>query len=223
MKQPPEVIKLALIGVGSAGVFGGSTTLRELAAVSDWPLAGPVEGISYCITYLLGFLCIAFVFGCILLLFPNKRRLGFKLILAFLGGWVGTVSAGVFKEGILRRGGERLAVRSGSLIEAIRKYETTHARPPEYLEKLVPDFQSEIPPTGMSVCPRFRYEALDRTNSPYGLNRWYLRVDCDRRNKNYDVFLFLPNGRYEDVRADEGLKGSWERVQGWAYTHQSND
>jgi hypothetical protein len=219
MKPPSEAVTIALIGPAGAVIFAGSNVLREFAAVSDWPLAGPVEGISYCVTCLLGVLCIAFPFGCSFLFLSKRRVLGLKLVLAFLGGWVGTVSAGVFREGILRGGAERLALRSRPLIEAIRKYESVNARPPEYLEKLTPEFISEIPRTSMSGCPDFSFKTLDETNSAYGLNRWYLRVKCDRGNKNYDTFLFLPDVRYDDVR----LGGPWERVQDWAYTHEWND
>ena len=66
-----------------------------------------------------------------------------------------------------------LLSRSSELLDAIRTYETSHKRPPESLDVLVPDYIEQLPSTGVDGSPDYGYREL-------GASSWQLEVVVPR-------------------------------------------
>lgn len=111
---------------------------------------------------------------------------------------------------------ERLAVRSVSLVAAIRLYEKHHGHPPARLENLVPDLLPRVPSTGMRVYSSYAYLVGGEAALLYDGNPWLLLVRCGGPGINFDQFMYFPRQNYPAV----GYGGRIERVHDWAYVHE---
>lgn len=108
-----------------------------------------------------------------------------------------------------------LAERSRVLVEAVRRYDADHGRPPASLEALVPRYLPEVPSTGMPAYPEYEYSA---GYAPYDWegNPWVLYVYTPSGGMNFDVFVYFPLVNYPE----EGYGGVFERIGDWAYVHE---
>ncbi|HLD35539.1 MAG TPA: hypothetical protein VJC37_02370 [Planctomycetota bacterium] len=107
-----------------------------------------------------------------------------------------------------------LAKRSKPLVDAVKSYENKYGRPPETLEKLVPEFLVQVPQTGMGAYHDYKYE------TDPGLcynNPWIIRVFCGGPGGiGFDEFMYFPKQNYNDFTNSPSL----ERVEDWAYYHE---
>lgn len=108
-----------------------------------------------------------------------------------------------------------LAARSVPLVTAIQHYTDDHQTPPASLDRLVPQYLSEIPKTGIMAYSEYRYETGEVAKRYEG-NPWILRVSTPSGGINFDEFLYFPLQNYPD----RGHCGSFERIGDWAYLHE---
>ncbi|MGH9892892.1 MAG: hypothetical protein ACREA0_13060, partial [bacterium] len=166
------------------------------------------------------FLTLAALAAGILLLVPARtRRLGAHLALS--GVVVFTLLVVSVRTGwyFRRNALHDLAERSRPLIHAIESYTRDHGRPPSRLAELAPGYLSDIPSTGLSaypMYPMFEYVVGEEAKGHYHGNDWALYVNTPSGGINFDIFLFLPNGRYPD----RGFGGWLEPIGEWAYVHE---
>jgi hypothetical protein len=100
---------------------------------------------------------------------------------------------------------EVVARRGSAVVEAIEAYELDHARSPEGLHELVPEYLAEVPTTGWSAHPSFQYRV--------GNGRWSLWVDTDKLFA-FDTFSYEPERQhYEEP-------GYTDRIGDWLYVHE---
>ena len=110
---------------------------------------------------------------------------------------------------------EQLAERSAPLVEAIKKYETDHGRPPAELAELVPRYLPAIPTTGMKAYPDYNYLVRNNAEQDEG-NPWVLIVSTPSGGINFDQFMYYPKQNYP-----KHAYSSWlERIGDWAYCHE---
>ena len=105
---------------------------------------------------------------------------------------------------------KKLAIRTKPLISAIKEFEKEEGRAPKELEELVPNYIHEIPSTGITAYPQFRYEKFKNDSEP-----WRLWLDCGVGYSNWDEFYYNPSETYE------ARPSGWvEPVDTWAYFHE---
>ena len=103
-----------------------------------------------------------------------------------------------------------LSTRSESLISAIEAYTDARGSPPPDLRSLVPEYLAEVPKTGMGAYPEYKYLIPGAANNP-----WAIVVHTPTGPMDFDQFLYLPNGNYE-----ENGVGVPKRLGAWAYIHE---
>ena len=91
-----------------------------------------------------------------------------------------------------------VAEHSEPLVEAIRRYDTDHGRPPARLADLVPDYFPQRPRTGLRGYPEYDY----RPNPGFG-NRWVLEVSL-----GLDSLLYFESQEYGDSEVPRRI-GDW--------------
>jgi hypothetical protein len=111
---------------------------------------------------------------------------------------------------------DRLAERSTMLVQAIRRYEEEHGRPPEALEGLVPKYLPSVPSTGMMGYPQYVYHQGPEVASRYVGNVWILKVPASNGFSSWDEFLYFPLQNYPAT----GYGGELEGMRDWAYLHE---
>ena len=109
----------------------------------------------------------------------------------------------------------RLAYRSASLVDAIKKFEIQRGKPPDTLADLVPAFFPRVPSTGMGGYPEYNYFTGSAAEE-YGRNRWALDVYAFGPGLKWDRFLYFPDQAYPET----GFSGRLERIGDWAYVHE---
>ena len=140
-----------------------------------------------------------------------------KLVLCLGGVLVVSVALPFFfkAQGSLRmKEFEQLAVRSGSLVDAIHRYADEHQQAPGSLDELVPDYLSEIPSTGLRKYPEYQYQSS--VEEDWDSNPWVLFVNTPKLGINFDRFIYLPLQNYPE----NGYGGRLERIGRWAYVHE---
>jgi len=110
-------------------------------------------------------------------------------------------------------GFERLGLRSKPLVAAVHRFVEGKGRPPTDLRELVPSYLQEVPGTGMSAYPEFRYST--EPNQSDG-NSWVVYVNCPYGGLSFDMFMYFPLQNYPE----RGYSGVLERVGEWAYVHE---
>ncbi|MCE9581030.1 MAG: hypothetical protein K8T20_00790 [Planctomycetes bacterium] len=180
----PKPIGMVFSVVGFAGVFALlAATLAPLAALGM----------------------------CVVAIFRRDVRpaLPAILVLGFFA-FATTVPSGIAGFKIWDAGFRNLACKSSPLVQAIRKYESDHGKPPPDLAAIVREkYLTEIPSTPCG-CSEYRYELNDHGNP------WTLTVIPPSRGVGFDRFDYWPKQDYPE--RDSG--GSWERMGDWAYYHE---
>ena len=98
--------------------------------------------------------------------------------------------------------------RSTVLISAIDSYIEKYHYPPENIYKIVPEFLTRIPGTGMGAYPEYEYECYP---SEYPDNSYILRVHTPSGLIDWDCMIYLPNKNYKYYKY---LIGDWAYVNG---------
>ncbi|MBL7214050.1 MAG: hypothetical protein ISS71_00060 [Phycisphaerae bacterium] len=133
----------------------------------------------------------------------------------FVAGIVTLRISGYITHSIRNTAFRKLAQRSQSLIKAVRAYEQAYGNPPDSLQKLVPEFISEVPNTGMGGYPEYRYlsgeNAMQWTENP-----WVIFVETPIGILNWDLFMYFPLQNYPEI----GYGGYLEKIDDWAYVHE---
>jgi hypothetical protein len=110
---------------------------------------------------------------------------------------------------------EGLAERSQALVQAIRLYDADYRRPPASLANLVPEYLPEIPRTGMTAYPDYKYKVCNVSDECEG-NAWVSSVPTPIGFLNWDEFVYYPSGNYPPT----DFRGWLEPVRDWAYVHE---
>lgn len=108
-----------------------------------------------------------------------------------------------------------LAKRSGTLVQAIKTYESKYGSPPASLENLVPEFLPSIPQTGMGAYPEYEYKVGEEAQD-FAKDAWCLVVYTPLAGFNWDIFIYFPSQNYPE----QGYGGVSEKVEDWAYVHE---
>ncbi len=148
-----------------------------------------------------------------------------KLVFAIVRGWECTYWLNIFVASVvfvsLLVGGLRashpmrefqfksLATRSEPLISAVKTYTLALGSPPPNLSALVPKYLSEVPKTGIGVYPEYIYRTPGDADNP-----WSISVHIISGILDFDRFLYLPNGNYE-----ESGFGYRKQIGDWAYIY----
>ncbi len=98
-----------------------------------------------------------------------------------------------------------IPLRAKPLISALEAYESKYEKPPETLQRLVPEFIGAIPHTGMPGFPNYEYRPL---KSPER-SRWELGVQCP------SVYLFKPEWRVYRPLKNTGERNVPMRFSDW--------
>jgi len=109
----------------------------------------------------------------------------------------------------------RQAERGAAVVQAIKRYEATHGRPPPTLETLVPSLLPGVPSTGMPAYPEWCYKAGHGAHEWDG-NPWVLYMNCSWLFCQFDMFMYFPKQNYPET----GYGGGLERIKDWAYVHE---
>lgn len=127
-----------------------------------------------------------------------------------LVGFATSVPTGIAGFMIWDAGFRKIARDSGPLVQAIRKYEADHGKPPADLEALVREkYLADIPSTPCG-CSEYRISKGSRENP------WELKVIPPFRGIGFDRFEYWPKQNYP-LRGDSGW---YEPVGDWVYYHE---
>jgi hypothetical protein len=110
---------------------------------------------------------------------------------------------------------ERLAQRSVTLIEAIKKYEHDKGHPPVILDDLLPNYIERIPNTDMGAYPSYKYEQVREHDQRHG-NPWVLYLEAPLGILNFDSFLYYPNQNYPESIDGDPI----QKIGDWVYVHE---
>ena len=117
----------------------------------------------------------------------------------------------------MRRAGlHQAATRARPLIVAIEKFQRDKQRAPRDLQELIPVYLAEIPATGMSAYPQFRYENREQSGKNARFQSYQLQVATSVGFINWDTFNYWPEADYPA----QMYGGRVERIGAWAYVHE---
>jgi hypothetical protein len=118
----------------------------------------------------------------------------------------------------------RLADEGRLLTAAIAAFTAERGWPPEQLDDLQPSFLVEIPPTGLSLYPRFEIVTCAGDKQKCFGDDWTLHAYAIeskilmRGSGGCDGFVFAPSGRYPTAGIDT-ICHYGEAVDGWVYEY----
>ena len=133
----------------------------------------------------------------------------FILIFSFLTLMVGSREVQQFRHNTF----EALTERSKPLINAIEKFNSDSGRYPESLVELVPAYQSEVPGTGIPLCPDYIYS---RANKETHYKKYEILIQCSGGNRKRDSFFYWPEGNYPE----HIYGGRMDKINDWVYVHE---
>lgn len=117
----------------------------------------------------------------------------------------------------MRRAGlQQAATGARPLIVAIEKFRLENKRVPRDLQELVPNYLAEIPQTGMSAYPNFRYATRQEKGARAKFQTYEIQVRTPVGFLNADSFNYWPEGNYPA----QMYGGTVERIGDWAYVHE---
>lgn len=197
----------------AAALAGGSVIGSEFVALSPWGGFGFILWKMVVLFLALAFTVAAVVtFMCLLAGIALRwRRIFWLNLLVACVGSIFLLLAGVYISGMVREPQFiALSERSKLLVSAIEDYTNANGSPPSDLHALVPEYLAEIPKTDMGAYPEYRYMSPGPAGNP-----WAVRVNTPNGILDFDAFLYLPNGNY-----DENGFGVPKRMGDWAYIYE---
>jgi hypothetical protein len=159
--------------------------------------------------FLLGLFCI------ILTIFKRIRRIALTIILFCSIYFIVAFICMQIGEKIRMHAFHKLAQRSAPLINAIKKFDSDHGRPPRSLNEIVPAYLFEIPHTGIRAYPEYEYYIGGKA-AQYEKNPWILMVFTPSGGIDFDIFIYFPKQNYPKY-FDSGW---FKRIDDWAYYHE---
>lgn len=196
-----------------AALTGGSVIVAEFLALTPWGGYGFILWKMVVVLLALAVTIAAVVtVMCLLIgIVLRRRRVYWLNLFVACTGSVLLFLAGIAASGMVREPRFfSLSERSKPLISAIEDYTNTTGSPPVNLRALVPEYFKEIPKTGMGAYPKYKYMKPGPAGNP-----WAVRIDTPTGILDFDAFLYLPNGNY-----DENGFGVPKRVGDWAYIYE---
>ena len=134
--------------------------------------------------------------------FDGTRHFG------YLASTFTAVIVGIFISSAIEAFATRsIPLRAMPLISALEAYEAKYKKPPETLQRLVPEFIGAIPNTGMPGFPDYEYRLLKLPER----SRWELGVQCP------SVYLFKPQWRVYRPLRNTGEQNIPVRFSDWLY------
>ena len=99
---------------------------------------------------------------------------------------------------------EQFAARAAPLVKAIEDYQRVRGHLPEKLDRLVPDYLSQVPETGLGAYPEFEYLVIvPDTETP----TWGLTVEISGAPP--ERLLYRASGDYSDIDATKTTVSDW--------------
>jgi len=184
--------------LGVVALYFESHSLQPQGSIVDAHLVGLVS-------IALSLLPIALMLiGFIALIYVRRRLFGVLLMASCIACVLAAFASTELRNSIRLSAFEQFAARAAPLVKAIEDYQRVRGHLPEKLDRLVPDYLSQVPETGLGAYPEFEYLVIvPDTETP----TWGLTVEIS--GSPPERLLYRASGDYSDIDATKTTVSDW--------------